>query len=1215
MEVLSISVSNIHCNDCENTIVNGLNRMFKALQVDKRPSNAELSSSESNAVVYIYNNTLDIFYNAIRSESPFLMLFIKKIMKNLTRAGFNISSWEFFSDGNLLCSSTIDTLGEEEKWYHGHAPILMMIDSWRKYCERRQSDRHLKRCHMCRDSHKKSQDSEATLAEADTQDKSETSTYKAVFSLRGMTCSSCSQSVSQNIEAVLKTVYPHLDDEENRHNYSVNLIEHSATVVLPNKQSANDIVESVKNSGFECSLIELLTLESKLRTKILAKIVGMTCASCSSSIQSSVNSLPFVIDSSINLMTSLGQFVIADDDNSEKNLLQNLTDTIEDCGFDVEVLSSEKVNYSLGKVQSRGIEFSIANMVCENCPRIISRYLDSYGSSIEVERYPSLENPTTKINYLPSSEDISVRRFLFDLNHIHASDEDPFFQIKPGDTGLFGCELEESLSLEEQLRKASKHEISHVSVRLIFATIFAIPTFIFGIVAMSLLPKGNSFRIWVERPMWVGNASRNTWILLILSTPVYLFVADVFHCKAVKEVYSLWARKNSWKRRFMKFGSMNLLVCLGTSVSYFASIALLILACKQDPSQKGFNTTYFDSVVFLTFFLLIGKVLEGISKSKSADSVASLNNLKVSRATLIETADTDTKNTIEYTVDAKYLEFGDHIRVTPGDSLPRDCVITEGCSVFDESSLTGESTPVVRLFGQQIYSGTVNCGNTSVIGKIISSEGDSLIDQIVSTVRDGQLRKAPIERKAEEVTGYFVPCIVSLAIITWIIWLGLAYSNRLPDTYLDIDIGGWAVWSLQFAIAVFVIACPCGIGLAAPTALFIGSGLAAKNGILAKGGGIAFQDMAHTKVFCFDKTGTLTHGILLVTDYYFDYWKANSEEEKRALREIALQYTRTMELSSKHPLAKCLRNFTEETMLSYNIEIDSRRVSEIENIPGKGLKGRCSYESLTEGIWEDYPPSEVLLGNDALMRDHNVTISHQNEELLTKWKHEGKSVVLFAAKSSILFGDGKFHLILLVACRDTIRTDAKCLIESLQEKDIECWMITGDNRITAEAIALEMNIAPERIISDVLPDKKEKSIRSIRNRTNKVVAMVGDGVNDAPALAGAHVGIALSSGADLAITSSDFIILNQRLPFHTISILCDLSSKVFARVKFNFGWSIIFNVIGIPIAAGAIYPYNNSRLSPVWASAAMALSSVSVVLSSLALKFYKPKKKNGQGVS
>lgn len=1208
MEVLSISVSNIHCNDCENTIIKTLDRIFKALRVDKNPSNAELMSSENIALVYIYNNSIDIFYNAIRSESSFLVLFIKKIMKNLTRAGFNITSWEFFSNGSLLYSSTTDTFGEEGNWYHGRNPILMMVDSWRKYRERRQRNRHIKRCHMCRDSRKESQDSEATLAEEHANDKSATNKYKAVFAVQGMTCSSCSQSVSESIKAVLKTVYSDSDNEENLNNNSVNLIEHSATVVLPNKQSANDIVESVNNSGFECSVIELLPLESKIRTKVLAKIGGMTCATCSSSIQASVNALPFVVDSSINLMTSLGQFIITDDSSREKEHLGRLTDTIKDCGFDVQVFSAEKVNYSLGKVQSRGIEISIANLACENCPRMIASYLDSYGSSIEVDKYASLESPTIKISYLPSSGNTSVRRFLFDLNHIHASDQDPFFQIKPNDPGLFACELNEPLSLEEQLRTTSKREILNISIRLVFATIFAIPTFIFGIVAMSLLPSENSFRIWVEEPMWAGNTSRNTWILLILSTPVYLFAADVFHRKAFKEVYSLWVHKNSWKRRFMKFGSMNLLVCLGTSVSYFASIALLILECKQDPSQKGFKTTYFDSVVFLTFFLLIGKVLEGISKSKSADSVASLNDFKVSRTTLIESHETDMENTIEYTVDPKYLEFGDHIRITPGDSLPRDCVITEGCSQFDESSLTGESTPVVRLFGQQIYSGTVNCGNTSVIGKIISFEGDSMIDQIINTVRDGQLRKAPIERKAEELTGYFVPCIVSLAILTWIIWLCLAYSDRLPATYLDNDIGGWSVWSLQFAIAVFVIACPCGIGLAAPTALFIGSGLAAKNGILAKGGGIAFQDMAHTRVFCFDKTGTLTHGILSVTDYYFEYWKANSEEEKKALSEISLQCTRTMELASKHPLAKCIINFIEEISPRYNIEVDSSRVSDVENVPGKGLKGRCFSQSLTDGIWKSYLPSELLLGNDALMRDHDVSISPKNEELLIRWRQEGKSVVIFAAKNFSFFGDTDFHLILLIACRDRIRTDARCLIGNLQKKDTECWMVTGDNRVTAEAIALEMNITPERVISDVLPDKKEQSIASIRNRTGKVVAMVGDGVNDAPALAGAHVGIALSSGADLAVTSSDFIVLNQRHPFHTISVLCDLSNKVFARVKFNFGWSIVFNVIGIPIAAGVIYPYNNSRLSPVWASAAMALSSVSVVLSSLALKLYKPDK-------
>ena len=428
-------------------------------------------------------------------------------------------------------------------------------------------------------------------------------------------------------------------------------------------------------------------------------------------------------------------------------------------------------------------------------------------------------------------------------------------------------------------------------------------------------------------------------------------------------------------------------------------------------------------------------------------------------------------------MDVNLLEANDYIRIASGESPPVDCVIIEGESKFDESALTGESTPVKHSPGHQVFSGTVNVGNNSIIAKIVSLEGDSLIDQIVNTVRDGQLRKAPIERTADLLTGYFVPIITMVALITWIIWLSLGHSGVLPDSYLDIDIGGWTVWSLEFAIAVFVIACPCGIGLAAPTALFVGSGLAAKYGILAKGGGVAFQDGANINTICFDKTGTLTYGELKVTDYAFVADGNDEPNYEEVIRHFSLQFARDLELASKHPLAKSVKAFVDNHgFKKYNIQPSQNKIPQVENVSGRGLKGHVILESVTDGsIWQKYRPTEAILGNEAMLDDNNVAITPNEQKILKKWKLECKSIILVAIKCSLLFKDEKFHLTFIMACRDQVRSETKVVIKYLQEKQhIDCYMITGDNKLTAEAIGKELNIPTENIISEVLPDEKQE---------------------------------------------------------------------------------------------------------------------------------------------
>lgn len=1207
MKKFTLHLSNIHCSECETKVKSILSSFYDLVSIN---DNKVLAVDWNAGQMYVIIN--DSKVELLVNDRSFLFK-TKKIINALKRGGFKIDSWEVTRNGIIEASSTFNPkLAAPNKELGGFFDFVHFFQNLQT---KRQAKRHQDSCPTCKSHYNSSDDEQfsskkgrplSSLLEFDTSSSATLAEpenlYEAVFAVQGMTCSACSNSIMDKLGQIFGS-----ESKSKLHTpkYSVNLIENTVMVVIENKQLINQITEGIEELGFDAQLIELLPVRTSVKTKVTAMIGGMTCAACSNSILAAVDDLSFVLESAIDLVSKSGTFVIEEGPNH----LEQLQTTVEDCGFEYELVSTEDVNFTLGEKKSRTVRITVEGMCCEQCPELITEYLDSFGDAIVLENEVTLKDPIIKFTYIPGGE-ITVRRIIKDLNHLTISNNG--FVVDYNKNSKFDCHLTNEETMDERLKKMSRRELHNILIRLTIATIFAIPTFIFGIVGMALLPKSNHFRQWTEHPIWAGNTSRNNWILLFLSTPVFFFAADIFHRKAIMEMKAIWWNNSSWKRRLFKFGSMNLLMSLGTSVAYFSSIVLLCLSSQQERSHQGSgmgaHTTYFDAVVFLTFFLLIGKVLESISKIKTAEAISTLSSLKKTIATMVTLK--DGKYVDDEEIDVKLLEIGDYVKISAGDSPPIDCVIVEGTSNFDESALTGESVPITRSPGHQIFTGTINTGGNVIIAKVLTLEGDSLLDQIVKTVRDGQMRKAPIQRVADGITGYFVPIIVLLAVLTWLIWLILGLSNALPKHYLDIDTGGWTFWSLQFAIAVFVVACPCGIGLAAPTALFVGSGLACKHGILAKGGGASFQDGAKTNVVCFDKTGTLTYGETKITDYMLVLQKSLRRLEK-VLTLMAIQLSRDLEVSSKHPLARAVKEFAES---KYD-KLAANKVPEVTTLPGLGLRGKIVVD-MTEGktIWTECQPEEVILGNEKLMMEYNVEMTSEATELLTQWKRERKSVILLAITCPKLFGDDMFHLIMCMACRDEVRKEAKDVIKYLTKNlNMECWMITGDNSLTAQAIAHELGIV--NIVSEVLPSEKEAQIKKIQAMDPKnVVAMIGDGINDAPALSLADVGISLSSGADLAVNSSDFILLNKTHPLISIVTLFDLCQVVFRRVKFNFGWALIYNCIGVPIAAGVIYPYKNSRLDPVWASVAMALSSLSVVTSSLLLKLYRSKLRPGDFV-
>lgn len=489
--------------------------------------------------------------------------------------------------------------------------------------------------------------------------------------------------------------------------------------------------------------------------------------------------------------------------------------------------------------------------------------------------------------------------------------------------------------------------------------------------------------------------------------------------------------------------------------------------------------------VLLTFLWYTGKCLEAYSKSKTADAVSLLGLLRPSEALLIVHAsdedigvdestlktgasqdpisEKDLSNT-EYSdnrpwktrkVPTDLIEVGDVITIVRGSSPPADGTIISGKSQFDESSLTGESRLVPKFEGDSVFAGTINQGQVINV-RVDSIGGDSMLDQIVKVVREGQTRRAPIERLADIITGYFVPVVTLLAVSTWLIWLGLGLSGSLPASYLDQGQGGWPVWSLGFAIAVFVIACPCGIGLAAPTALFVGSGLAARYGILAKGGGEAFQEASGLDCIVFDKTGTLTQGgAPKVTDEKLLTSNARA-------RKVLYAISQKLEEGSAHPLAKAIVGYCEG---KGNVDLVT---SEIEELPGRGLHGIFKLP--------DGDVLEAIIGNERFMHENGVADLETHNFVLNEWKMAGKSIILLAIKKREGIAESSytedFKLMALYSATDPLRPEAQEVVRHLQENGIGVWMISGDNAKTAIAVAGMVGIPAENVIAGVLPTEK-----------------------------------------------------------------------------------------------------------------------------------------------
>ena len=1016
--------------------------------------------------------------------------------------------------------------------------------------------------------------------------------FNARVSVGGMSCASCVNTVTNEVQQLecVKEV-------------TVNLLTNSATLIYYGPKSNIDkVVEQIEDIGFEAALDEVNPIvQPSTSTAYLAEIAitGMTCGSCVGSVTRAIEELSFVNHVSVNLLSHSGNVEFEGEDN-----VNAIVEKVEDIGFDASVTSVHSLAAQKDDddtIKARTVSIHVDGMFCHHCPEKVLGSLEAFPD-ITIDEPPSVKNPILKITYTPIPGSLTVRNLVSAVESAH---------------GAFKASVYRPPSVEDRSRAIQLHERRRMLCRLLFVFAVTIPTFILGVVFMSLVSSDNPIRVYLQESIWAGSVSRMEWALFIMTTPVMFYGTDIFHVRAMKEVHALWrpGSRVPLLRRFCRFGSMNLLISAGTTVAYVSSLAVLIAdaAAGKAKSSGTHSSTYFDTVVFLTLFILAGRFMEAYSKAKTGDAVASLGKLRPSEALLVERSVTDDDDKVDTIrrINIDLLEIGDTVSIPHGASPPADGVVTgtAGTYQFDESSLTGESRPVKKSTGEEVYTGSVNVGQ-SVQVKISAVGGASMLDQIISVVREGQSRRAPLERVADLLTSHFVPIITLIAISTFLIWLSLGLSGALPADYLDVSRGGWGFWSLEFAIAVFVVACPCGLALAAPTALFVGGGLAARYGILVKGGGEAFQEASRLDAIVFDKTGTLTEGgSLKVSEHEV---LCNTEPQEM---QIAWTLAQKLEESSNHPIARAIMDFCQDKS---SLSVQS---SDIQELSGQGMKGTFT---LSTGK-EEAVQYEAAIGNERLL--HNLASPDMDtyyiSNLLSKYQSAGKSTaILSIRKVGSDEAAAPFVPAIVFAISDLIRPEAVQVISELQNRRVNVFMCTGDNQTTASAVADMIGIPRSNVMANVLPAGKADFVRKIQDgdttdtTTRSIVGFIGDGINDSPALAAADVSIAMASGSDVAMNSASFILLNSSLD--TILHLVLLSRRVFNRVKMNFGWALVYNVCLIPVAAGVFYPIVSGhdhrviggemvvvdthwRLSPVWAALAMALSSISVVCSSLAL--------------
>ncbi|UIR57551.1 heavy metal translocating P-type ATPase [Sphingobacterium sp. SRCM116780] len=683
---------------------------------------------------------------------------------------------------------------------------------------------------------------------------------------------------------------------------------------------------------------------------------------------------------------------------------------------------------------------------------------------------------------------------------------------KPGSCPICGMDLVPNAVAEEE-----DHTYLNLKKKFWIAILFTIPLFI---LSMGEMIPGNPIGKIIT-PQLSG------WIQFLLTIPVVFYAAWMFFERA-------WTSFKSWNLNMFS------LIGLGAGAGFIYSIVALFFPSIFPDALLGHHgqvALYFESVAVILTLVLLGQLMEAKAHSRTNSAIKELIKLSPAEANLVE-------NGVERKIVVEDIQLDQILRVKPGEKIPVDGEITSGYSAIDESMLTGEPIPIDKNVGDQVSAGTIN-GNQTFLMKASRVGDDTLLAQIIEMVNSASRSKAPIQKMTDRVARIFVPVVIGIAILTFIVWMMYGVESKLA-------------FALANALAVLIVACPCALGLATPMSVMVGIGKGAKNGILIKNAE-ALEKLDKVNVLVTDKTGTITEGRPSLEAV---------QSTSTSTHDELLILAASLNTNSSHPLAEAVVKKAKE------LQLDLLEVEDFDTINGKGVIGHIHNE-------------KVLLGNESLLLDHNIAITADVKEQVAIEQKKGRTVS-YLAKGSELLG------YLVIA--DKIKDTAKQAIHYLLDHGVDVIMLTGDNARTAKAVADELGI--QHFKAQALPEDKLMEIKKLQ-QNNKIVAMAGDGINDAPALAQADIGIAMGTGTDVAIESAEVTLLQGDLLGVVKAKI--LSHKLVRNIKQNLLFAFLYNVLGIPIAAGILYPTFGILLSPMLAAAAMSLSSVSVILNSLRL--------------
>ena len=834
-------------------------------------------------------------------------------------------------------------------------------------------------------------------------------------------------------------------------------------------------------------------------------VEGMRCAACVSKIEKAILKIPGVETASVNLMSKTVRVL-----STMPDMEESILDTIANTGYTGKKL---EVGASLLTLKVEGTwkdrQHDIVNKIRSDCAGVVkvnTQELDEIGILYESS---SLMKPRDAMAVLKT----------FGLESHPVS---PFERM--------------SSSL------GSTEEIKYYGRVFFVCLFFFVPGFLVGMVFGHVGPINEVLSMKIVRGVTLGAT-----IMFVLATPVQFLLGRKFH-------------EGAWTAIKHKSVTMDTLVSLGTFMAYtYSVVALIVMLFVPNASSEVF----FDASISLITFINMGRFLEAHAKRNTSSAIQKLLELRASVCTLVEL---DSKGEVlsEQVIDSAAIHKGDILRVKPGEKVPTDGVVVSGHTAVDESMITGESLPVSKTVNDGVIGGTVNqTGSILVRAEYVGQE--TALAQIVLLVQNAQQSKPPVQKMADKISSIFVPVVLGISLLTLIVWLSLTVPENPAVSVTESPI----FFSFQMAISVMVIACPCGMGLAVPTAVMVGSGNGAKHGVLIKGAQV-LEKAQKVDVVIFDKTGTLTLGKPKLLS-------VSSQDHERMLWLAA-----SAETGSEHPLGMAIvdgykERTVERTPLSSPVQFES--------IAGEGLK-----VTLKSG-------DEVFVGNHALMKRANAHITRDDLEKVNR-DLTGGCTVIFVAEGEQYMG--------YCVIADKVRDEAKAVVDYLTNDGIECWMITGDNKETAHAIAQQCSI--KHVMAEVLPQNKQSKVQELREQ-GKIVCMVGDGVNDSPALSACDVGMAIGAGTDVAIESADMVLMRNDLA--DVVTALKVATSTYRRIRINFFWAFLYNCVGIPLAAGLFYPLTKPLVvPPAIAGLAMALSSCTVVLSSLLLKLWQPPKLN-----